>query len=828
MTWVKGVVRDATGRPVEGVSVIAYGIFYGGLRMYENVQKGTTDQQGRYEIHGESGLADFSCTMVAYKPGLPPALAWMTLPEPPSQEYREGERPKFDVPSPQTIDFNLSSVGGMLDAAIVQSGQPVAGVNVGITLQGANLRDQWARGTGAAAANEARDAFQPVRVTDAAGIAHFTGLIPGAYSLLATSASVRQVQELGGLAPTAMQGHADSVSVRAGELTRASVAISPPLKPIQFRIQRHDGLPLTGRQGVEYGSVVGGGWNSSVELDADGAGQQELSAGLNHLAIRYRSTPLTTIPIPIPYFSAEGVVAGSALLDAQPPVLLRGRPIGGAALAVRVLDPDGRPIRSAVVDVQNAPACGSTDEAGDVRFEGIRSGYECTISAQIPGESPLLLEDGRPFPTDAQLLAHASFPSRHWTPQADEHKQVELRQIRPGYIRGTVKPLAAGKEEQRRVSVKGLSSREWRVQQDAASGRFVLGPLEPSLVSVVVLAGEQRPHAPQLVSHDVTVEAGKVTAVDLVCPPVPKEQIVDPGGQTNSAMLGMGGITQYLAAGKINGNVLLADGKTPAHGAMVVFYAAEEAAPSSGGMIDAAGHIRPRGIWFNGNIPTLVPRGSPNEAIAVAWLPGTAGAAIVPLPNKPDQPLHMVLPPAVAIRGQVTIDGRPATSTSGQVRLMAEYSGKGKLDSLLSVFATAQSDGSFELAGLTPGHYSVQAALDDIWLSTTLSLDITNVSPPPQSLDIPAPGGPARLLLRDTANQPIIGARLTIDRPAGPLTALLWPPDFTTDGNGAAYFPALEAGHHVIHYGAKQTTIEVPPLQPGSPVVTEVVLGDAK
>jgi hypothetical protein len=286
------------------------------------------------------------------------------------------------------------------------------------------------------------------------------------------------------------------------------------------------------------------------------------------------------------------------------------------------------------------------------------------------------------------------------------------------------------------------------------------------------------------------VEAGKVTHLDVELPEPPTDVPAIKRG--------------------IEEQIVLADGRTPALGALVARYIPAERQPWGAGMADANGTIRPR--WFgipaprDGNEP-----GVPRESLVIAWLPGQTGAAIAPLPASADKPLAITLPPAVPVRGTVRIAGDGSLIENGAVRVRAQYADFGKLNDLLSRETSVQSDGSFELAGLTPGRVQVQAALDGVWLSPTVEVDVRDAELPPLSLTIPAPGGP--VLVRLIGSRGEAGPeKLFVTRPTGPLTERLWPAHFTPDGAEVIRIPALEAGEHTIRVGETSQVVTVLPL----------------
>ena len=68
-----------------------------------------------------------------------------------------------------------------------------------------------------------------------------------------------------------------------------------------------------------------------------------------------------------------------------------------------------------------------------------------------------------------------------------------------------------------------------------------------------------------------------------------------------------------------------------------------------------------------------------------------------------------------------------------------------RLAGAANVATSAGDDGNFKLAGLTPGPYQVQAALDGIWLSKSVPLLVKNEAGQlaPLHLDIGKPGVPS-------------------------------------------------------------------------------------
>jgi hypothetical protein len=296
-------------------------------------------------------------------------------------------------------------------------------------------------------------------------------------------------------------------------------------------------------------------------------------------------------------------------------------------------------------------------------------------------------------------------------------------------------------------------------------------------------------------------------------------------------------VSLYQAHGATNplrGAVVLPDGKTPAWGAMVRYFMWGNWTPTLQGMTDARGQIMARtagGGYDRGD-------GSGGSLI-VAWLPGAHGAAIVPVADL-SKPVRVVLPPALRATGKVTVGGAAPTGRAAQIRVRAAYQGRDRLDDLLSVEAMAQEDGSFELAGLTPGRYRIQAALDDLWLSDTLAVEVKDKDFGPLTLVIGAPGTAVRLKFVDQLGKPRAGLEVVIhpptargqderethDKRIGPLGARLWPKQWMADGAGELYVPSLTVGTWEVQ-ADRTWHVEVKPAIDGH-VQEETLKKDAK
>jgi hypothetical protein len=271
-------------------------------------------------------------------------------------------------------------------------------------------------------------------------------------------------------------------------------------------------------------------------------------------------------------------------------------------------------------------------------------------------------------------------------------------------------------------------------------------------------------------------------------------------------LMGAGGITSHAAGAQaLKGKVVLADGITPAMGAQVLYWRAHQKLPSLFAMTNALGDLQPRGLWRTGETSAPESAPGPDSDTVIAFLPGTTGATIQTV-SRHDEDLHLVLPHPIILKGRVTVGGISPLRRPGLIRIVAKHS----TNEYLSLDTTCDADGNFELAGLTQGSYEVQAALDDIWLSSPVSLVIGSARPKPMRLNIAQPGAPVRVEVRDPSGHPLPAASIKLERD-GPL-AVLWPKEWVSDSAGSVWFPTLEAGRHKINVGKSSIEFTVPAM----------------
>ncbi|MFO0850959.1 MAG: hypothetical protein U0871_20760 [Gemmataceae bacterium] len=708
VVWATGTARDPAGRPVPGATVWGYATYQGGIRMGEIVRSTTTDRDGRYELKGDGGLSFFSVTLVAHRPGRPPAWAWLQTPD---DALPAGFVGPPAPPRPPTVDLVLPDAGGRLEVTVERDGKPAAGVAV--ANEGVWLKDQWALGGDTPERQAVKAVVHPVVRTDESGRAAFDALLPGRYRVVAAVTEEKYVRQAFDW-PDSLQhtpyGEAEGVPVAVGQTTARRLVVRPPLAALAIEAARPDSTRVNHRESpITYGRTDGtGGWalRTSVGLHS-GSGLQPTAVGLWRVGFQYRDTPVPGWPLSgPPYHTADGVVAVSRLLPytvdqpgwtrepavqpagALPPPRFTARTVEPGSLVVELRDVADRPARGFVMVESPGTVYGrgATDETGTVRFTGLMP-YPVVVSGQLVGQPPADLgEYDGPLPDDAALTGRTTVTAVRLTPAPNAEARVVLRERPVGYVRATLRPPAGANTRDFAVYLAEPYPAGAGVHYRPSTGECVAGPFPAGEAQLQVF----RHGAGGSETRTVAVTAGAVTRVDLR--PDPATPLARDGG----GLIGVGGVShRATGADGLAGTVLLPDGKTPALGARLWYFEPGRPQPMLGGLTDALGRVRGKGLWYASGWPASGAGGGP---LAVALLPGSHGAAVVPA--RPDRPFTAVLPASVAIRGRVTVGGA-APPPLGTVRVLAAYQGKGQPGGLADVRATAEPDGTFELAGLT-------------------------------------------------------------------------------------------------------------------------------
>jgi protocatechuate 3,4-dioxygenase beta subunit len=833
--WAQGRVTDEKGDPIENAKVYALGTFYGGIRMQEVASTATTDKSGHYQLKGASGLSNFSATLVAAAPGHPPAWAWPAFP----QISWFSSNPS--IPEPVTQDMVLPSKSARMTVTVLQEGHPVPGAVVAVYLQGANLRDIWARGFGGELREEIENVAHPAAVADANGVVAFENLLPGRYTIYARGqGKIAEVRELVSF-PGAERGKPSATStgipVQIGEETRQTLSLYERPNTASFTILNRDGEPQQGNVPIQFGSADTMQAISSVTLNNEGQGQWNmLQGGLSEIRFIHKrdsSTGGWRSPDDFlePYDSATALLATSPSLPAPTSPILRMRRVEGPAVDVVVQDSQGKPVRATVSILkgsypnQVAVGTGSTDANGEIMISGLES--ETRYAAHVTGTALAAINqqldwdywDGRPLPTD-ELHTREVFIDEPFVASRESRKRIVIHPTPVGYVFGAVHSTD-GLTDRLGASV-DWQPRGWtpKLLLSPTTGDFIAGPLPPgqSVLHFRTFASQTAFVVP--VDVDPAKELQDRLDIDIDKYAAEAQQTNGITGTPN-AYMGMGGIsTQTTGAQHLTGQVFLPDGKTPALGAEVLYFQPGSISPPILAITDAMGALHARGLWQSQAAPAVdsAPLKSP---LVVALLPGEYGATIYAGPIRRGNPVRLVLPSAVSMAGAVTVGGKDLSQRSGVVHVVAEYQDKGSLNAALSIETTADAEGNFVLAGLTPGNYLVQASLDNIWMSPPTMIHVGDEKLQPLRLAIPAPGAPVQITLVDRDGKPDIGRVVALER-SGPLSRL-WPAELRSDGAGLIYVPTLEAGLHVLRVDgvAKPVRIEVPAL-PAPPVTVQV------
>ena len=838
-TWVTGTARDATGRPVAGVPVYVAASFDGGMRMCSTAAMATTGPDGTYAVAGQVGLINFSATIVVGGGGgLVPTMGWFDLP---SQSVLGQVRadPQRSPAPPPVRDFTVGSAGGQLDVLATEDDRPAVDATVAIRRAGGDLRQAWAMptltGPAITAEADAEAIATPRAVTGVDGVAHFERLPAGVYDVIGDSvAPDRRTSD-----DRPPWGRADGVPVRTGVTVVQHVRLYAHPDGVRIRpLDVHGKAKPDQYSQADIGLVGRAGWMTSVRNDPDGActctfagiGDQDGNGrpGLFSVELKWSldgSTHSSSADGETAYDAAIGWVAVSSLLVGGHPVDFNTRTIIPATIGVTLTGIDGQPIPGPVTIERQGERYDDTEPTlgvpGRAVFTGVPPG-RCAVKVW-PDADPAFVSGA--VPADAALSGQSLIPEAIVTVGPDDHRTLSLHAVPVGYLRGVLKPPPGTPLNAFAVYPLLPSVGPGRVVMDDVTGRFVAGPFPAGLAVLQVVPRDPARSRQVLSEISGDVIGSRVIGVPDVTPPLPPR---DPEASGPRIVFGWRDVAEAgVISPEARGRVFLADGRTAAAFARVIYVPANAESECGEGSTDAGGFLHSRGSWWT---PPATGAGGRNPVV-VAFLPGMTGGTIVDVSEAAAGPASIILPLPRSAKGRVTIGGETPAGVRAEIRVLASRVGHDRrVDTILSVTATPQSDGRFELAGLTPGDYLVQAAVDNIWLSASVPMHVAADRDPSElSLDVPTPEGPVAVTVVDAAGRPVVGRRVTVDRPAGPLTAACWPDHFTTDGAGVAYVPALEAGPHTVHVG-RQTVVVNPPALPceGPAVARYVVPADGE
>lgn len=834
-----GFVRDQSNRPLANALVVLLDLGSRTIRQFRM----RTDDDGRYKFPGVPFGA--WVVMASAADCLPEfaRVSWVSASgvRVSPRDFSGHRRPEFfaEVIDPNDhwrADIMLPdrAAAGALEVKVVRHGQPVR--DAAVCLRFSELRLKAGRDS---SHEIARQFFQPATLTNEDGVASFTDLTPGEYAVFVDPRNrednVIEFQTGDGPSDLAMSQVAvcRRLWVRSQHREQLFLPVVSQRHQISFRLTtRPDHPPIGKRAGLEVANqrwdfvgmelrendpLIAFSYRLGMSVADVRVPMAEPDANLDRIYEDY----LDDESLKAPYFTGATVFAVSNLAgDRTIDVPLDYYATAARSIEVQVQDINGKPVRSGVevFDAYGEPRegtrGGTTDSVGKITLPGVRYG-QYQLVATVADRRPLPVL--HPGISNRELSGLTAVQPKHVAIGSTPERYV-LQEEPVGYVRGRIH----SEPGQRRSSffvrmVHGLTGAVPQMV-DPQTGEFVCGPCAPGKTILAVLA---KPRS-RVALHHIQIKAGEVVELDIH----PSPRLMAP----------------------IKGKVLHADG-TPAYRAKFALLAQATAKPLQRGTTNARGEFLTNTYRLLGpRIPDQFPA-SPKQPLLIAWLPGHTGATFVSLDDiddsksgSPDAEQTTIrLPRPRSLEGHVRVMQLKGSRLPQQnsrvharlevkhvpIRVKAKFVGSDQLSQLLSLETLVDEDGRFKFTGLTEGQYDLQAALEDVWLSDTVRVQIaasskgnTAKSGPGKSpeqtrsveLVIGPPGDAALLQVKDRDGNPLPNQTVTIDELRGPLAMELHQAKLITNEAGWVVVDGVTAGKHTLTARDLRQTIDVPPL----------------
>jgi hypothetical protein len=778
-TWCRGTLRTPAGAPIAGATVVAFASGSTSFDEYAPIAV-TTDSLGRWEIVGDNpgGRFGFYVTLHYGKGGVHYGSRSFDDAGADSNR-RKYVPPEFDLVAPERF--------GSLRVRGYRNGVPSAGIGIAI------------RPTIGWSSDRSHDeVFPPSKSTDADGYALFENLAPGSYDLITFHDNGREAYTTD-FRYFALAVGRTGIAVRADTRTEYALHAIDSLSPATFELRSSDDVPVPANS-MAAGFQFAAAYDSRLDLrhGSNDRGRFDLACGLWRATFSAGRLNALRQSRSTEFEEAHAVVAASPLLAGMEPVTLRAVRHRRAGLTIELRDEQDRPAHG---QVHSYGLAGTSDEKGQVRFDFVPPQR---LDFRVYRAEDSAAPDLRGNPSDAELIGKKRLLTQTISTVDDVDTHVVVRPQPVGYVRGRLIPAPSRTPADYRLFTGGGRWSDDTIHYDSSTGTFVAGPFGVDGPYRGLFVTTRRIDDPQnedweyVPCETFLVRSDRVVELTLTASLVAESTRA---AASQRIRVAVDGADQDMPTVD-DGRVFHADGFTPAPGALVRRLTSGSTVDRNILHTDGLGDFcLDQGGWDGmlARFPTPeLPR--PAEPLLIALLPGECGGVVLPMKSLPEHGAKIVLPRPVSVRGVVRVAGKSAADWRNRFLVTAEYLDRTDVSEMFDLTVDPSLDGSFELVGLTPGKYRVQASLDGIWLSSSIEIvvDGDGRSIGPLELDIPHPGLPSILRCADAEGRPVVGAKFTIRRPDGPLAERLWPAELIGDGAGTVHVPPLEAGEHVI------------------------------